>query len=86
MLSTWTVASTRANTLITRSRRKSNSNKKWLAENRRKFCVSVQTRCIVGITGTVHTFVQTFSLLIYFEFHVSWQQELIDVLKVMKSP
>lgn len=35
---------------------------------------------------TVHTFVQTFSLLIYFEFHVSWQQELIDVLKVMKSP
>lgn len=35
LLSTWTVASTRANTLITRSRRKSNSNKKWLAENRR---------------------------------------------------
>lgn len=35
---------------------------------------------------TLHTFVQTFSLLIYFEFHVSWQQELIDVLKVMKSP
>lgn len=68
LLSTWTVASTRANTLITRSRRKSNSNKKWLAENRRKFCVSVQTRCIVGITGTVHTFVLCTHLYKHFHY------------------
>lgn len=40
LLNTWTVASTRANMLITKSRRRSNSNRKWLAENRMNICVS----------------------------------------------